>query len=235
MPQRQIQVQVQKPQVEQDTMEALLAQRSDSALSLVSPYIILVAKANERDSMYNWVAYSMGAVHNILWGSVTPERKVLLDYGCDLRSWKTLNDMLSTRKRAGYVVIGSIARDQITKRILSHLIVDAYYGGNGLAMDGLTLSAGKLSDIFQTYLDEDMTVNQAAPLVTKDIVKLLKPNVTQNLGTPIPKYIIDLLSDTIERMPAAVSKLPNACPSLKKCDDEYERSCDLYIPDFEIL
>lgn len=213
-------------------VEQLLKRRSELSTALASPYTILVSK--DSNNRYQWIAYSIGKIHNMIWG-VIEDRIITIDYGCDFRSLKILNNMLDTRKKAGYKVVGTVSKDRITPRFLYAMVLESYNMGNGLVFKDFSISARKLVEMFEPYDELGIPVEESAREVTNELLERFEPNINQYLGTSIPRYVIDLLTQLLERLPSAIEKMPNSCPTLEECDSNYIRECDLYSPSYDVL
>lgn len=242
------------------SLKSLLSQRTKDEQALAAPYTVFMKqlraqkaqkgqkaqkaqKAQEADApiMYSWVAYSIGRPRNIVWGIVLDGGDGLtVDYGCNWNNLGIINNMLEIRKKNGYVAVSTYAKDRITNRIISNLIVDAYHNGTGLLeTSALDLQDAVLDQLAEQELEDTVeNVEKVAQRVAKKLAYQSGPvNREQILRSDIPKHIVDAVHDFIGHAPILNGEIPVPCPTPEECDQGSapDLTCDLYSRNYGLL
>jgi len=205
-----------------------------NSITMVAPYTILISESKIKENPYFWLAYSIGRPTNMIWGQVNEENQATIQRGCHYNSFGILNDMLYSKKADGYIICGTIARDQIKSTILKFLIIGSYERGENLITDEFFLTSSEIQRGILKHLEDVVetkkTLDKAAESFAKELVK--ESNIVQYLTEKIPKKVVDAITTLIERTPILLEALSIKCPTKKQClDDYYVNECDLYFSD----
>ena len=218
---------------QKDATKSELSQKSDNALTLSSPFTIMMKKNGDD---YLFVAYSMGSSRNIVWGNVTvnPYMKLKIKFGCNWDEMSVLRKMIERRERNGFYIVSTYAKDQVNSRILGELIINAYKAGVGVQYSNKSLTKQQVTDLIDGYLIDDFSMQEASRKVASELLD--DKNRPQIINRKIPLYIIEGLHHFLERNQTLASgKLPVNCPYYEDCKISSDKSCGLYGEDFEIL
>ena len=225
---------------QKQSMESLLRQRSKDEIRLVSPFTVFAKKLNQK--LYSWVAYSIGRPRNIVWGTATKQPSgIKVTYGCSWNNLGIINKLIEIRKKDGYVVVSTYAKDMITERILGDLIVNAYENGTGLQLADIYMPAEDLSQMVLDFLmDQGMTMDtlENVTKISRPLASSLasKPNIAQILSDAIPKDVIDSIHDFVSHSPVLTGALPEECPTYQACEDDPDMdTCEIYGSNFALL
>lgn len=196
-----------------DTTTALL-NNQDNDQAVQNPYTVFV----QQDGMtVNWVAYTMGKVNNVVWGSMT-KGIVHPDYGCkQVKGLKILNDIIKELKDNDYFLAGSIARNRAGALINYH-------------MNGQEIHASGQLDVFIEDVMREMGIISETPSVIERAYELWfyennpdDRNVyRENIRglQPLLQYIMHTHIDS--------QRFPHECPTLETCQNAWDQVCGLY-------
>lgn len=228
------------------TLDEIFEIKNDTKQIMSDSYTLLVKKINKQK--YGWLAYGYGKHRNIVWGIMELDKDmksiINISYGCRFHNFSVINNLLKFRRKDGYIVTSTIAKDRITYRILEGLLSNAYYQNNDFSYNNTFIDKNTLRDLildksydYEEYLNEPN--HESIMLASRDIAKSLldEPNKIQivNMGN-IPKHILNQLHEFIEYSGFANINLPIICPKYNDCYDEQQdltdynniEQCELY-------
>lgn len=236
---------------EKDTSQFSLDERSDIANTLATPYTVFVKDQglNENGAhVYSWIIYSLGRPQNIVWGRLTDDKKnYQVEYGCRYKSVKVINNMLEIKKRAGYYLVATLARDQVSTKIVGNLLLDSYLKQTGLILPasdmwpGVTISYRDIDlallDICDeyglNYAPEKCEITKAVEILA--VRFLTDPNKRTKHASPIPQSVTAAILDFIAHTPKLNEPMKTSCYDIEECK-RYNmhmlnvKECGLYHP-----
>lgn len=249
-----------------------LGERSDIANTMKAPYTVFAKKHNDHN--YSFIIYSLGRPQNVVWGYVTidKESKVAsksgskvsskvgsrvtytVEYGCRYKSVKVINDMSAIKKKDGYHLIATLARDRATPTLLGQLMMEAYLGGNdfrlhaamfgqkykryGMTYREMDLALLDICDEYGlNYAPDKCEISKAMEiLIEKEF--LLDPNLGTRYRSPdpnaaIPDTVVDAILDFIAHTPRLNEQMVASCYTIEECKRSKlsnTKECGLYHP-----
>jgi hypothetical protein len=222
-------------------VDDLLAERNENAIGLKAPYTIFIKKID--DSNYIWLAYSMGKIRNVVWGTVSfpIQGNVKVLHGCSWSSFGVLNEITNNREATGFVVAGTLALDKMSSGVYGYVLAQAYNDIKGVNINNKVLDADQVQDLVNDALIERGYVdilggNPPARYileVSKEISAKFfdKPNYEEiKNNTDIPNQVVIAIDSYIEHNPTLVeSSIPLTCPTLEECTlDPNRKECEVY-------
>jgi hypothetical protein len=211
----------------------LLGMRSAKSHVLSSPYTVMIKPYY---NYYLFFAYSMGRPRNVVWGEVVPEgtRNVRVKFGCKWNSMKVISDALEKREAKGFVLVSTIAKDQITMRFLGDMIYNAYLKGFHVQYGKYKLSNEEVREFVNERMmyendDKLSIVLKVSRELAFDILEDKNFSEIKPKGRLIPQYVIRGVHDFLEHNPTlAAGDLPKECPQYEDCRVKRKKVCEIY-------
>lgn len=245
-------------QVYKDTSKFTLGERSDIANVLKAPYTVFAKKHNE--SEYSWIVYSLGRPQNVVWGMLqvlplkTRGTTYKVEYGCRYKSVKVINDMLAIKKRAGYHLVATLARDRDNTTLLGHFILEAYLEGKDLVLPHGIANVAKGAPLKKTtmsyrdmdlalldicderglnYAPEKCELTKAVEILAESFLN--NPNLSTRHKSPIPDAVVDSILDFIAHTPKLNEQMLTNCYTVDECKRSSKVECGLYHQEDEMM
>jgi hypothetical protein len=196
-----------------DDVTTAMLNRHDNEEAVENPYTVFVQQDGKR---VNWIAYTMGKVNNIVWGSMS-EGIVQPEYGCKRTNLKLINDMIRELKNNDYIIAGTIARNRAAALIQYHL--------NGRK----THESCLLEEYIESTMRELGVMHETVAVIERAYEKWFFATNPEdrNLAYENIRGVGPLLN-YIKKTHIDSQKFPGDCPSIDTCQKNWDKVCGLY-------
>lgn len=199
-------------EIHDDTLSMINKQDNNEALQ--NPYTVMVQR---EDDTVNWVAYTLGKINNIFWGSFS-KGYVKPEYGCkQTKGIRLINDMLKELKENGYVLAGTMAKNRPGALVGYHL-------------DGQKIHQAGLLDKYMEDIMREMGIISETPAAIERAYEKWYYDENPERRNVVRENIIGIrpLLEYIMRTHIDSQKFSGECPSLDTCQKAWDRVCGLY-------